>query len=89
VPARTVEELVALIKAHPGKYSYASPGTGTPGHLVGEQFRLSLGLDLVHVPFNSAGWRLAPRSRAIRRFASRRHHRLRSRWLTVGCADSR
>jgi tripartite-type tricarboxylate transporter receptor subunit TctC len=51
VPARTVDELVALIKANPGKYSYASPGTGTPGHLVGEQFRLSLGLDLVHVPF--------------------------------------
>ena len=55
VPALTVSELVALIKANPGKYSYASPGTGTPGHLVGEQFRLSLGLDLVHVPFNSAG----------------------------------
>src|SRR6476660_1364731 len=55
VPARTVDDLVALIKANPGKYSYASPGTGTPGHLVGEQFRLSLGLDLVHVPFNSAG----------------------------------
>jgi tripartite-type tricarboxylate transporter receptor subunit TctC len=55
VPAHTVKELVALIKASPGKYSYASPGTGTPGHLVGEQFRLSLGLDLVHVPFNSAG----------------------------------
>jgi tripartite-type tricarboxylate transporter receptor subunit TctC len=55
VPARSVTELVALIKASPGKYSYASPGTGTPGHLVGEQFRLSLGLDIVHVPFNSAG----------------------------------
>lgn len=55
VPVRTVKELVALIKASPGKYSYASPGTGTPGHLVGEIFRLSLGLDLVHVPFNSAG----------------------------------
>jgi tripartite-type tricarboxylate transporter receptor subunit TctC len=55
VPARTVSELVTLIKASPGKYSYASPGTGTPGHLVGETFRLSLGLDLVHVPFNSAG----------------------------------
>ncbi len=55
VPAQTVTELIALIKANPGKYSYASPGTGTPGHLVGEQFRLSLGLDLVHVPFNSAG----------------------------------
>ena len=55
VPAQTVGELVALIRANPGKYSYASPGTGTPGHLVGETFRLSLGLDLVHVPFNSAG----------------------------------
>jgi tripartite-type tricarboxylate transporter receptor subunit TctC len=55
VPARTLQELVALIKASPGKYSYASPGAGTPGHLVGEIFRSSLGLDLVHVPFNSAG----------------------------------
>jgi tripartite-type tricarboxylate transporter receptor subunit TctC len=55
VPAQTVSDLVALVRANPGRYSYASPGTGTPGHLVGEQFRLSLGLDLVHVPFNSAG----------------------------------
>jgi tripartite-type tricarboxylate transporter receptor subunit TctC len=55
VPAQTMKDLVSLIKANPGKYSYASPGTGTPGHLVGETFRLSLGLDLVHVPFNSAG----------------------------------
>jgi len=54
VPAHTVKDLVALIKSNPGKYSYASPGTGTPGHLVGETFRLSLGLDIVHVPFNSA-----------------------------------
>jgi tripartite-type tricarboxylate transporter receptor subunit TctC len=55
VPAQTLDDLVATIKANPGKFSYASPGTGTPGHLVGEIFRLSLGLDLVHVPFNSAG----------------------------------
>jgi tripartite-type tricarboxylate transporter receptor subunit TctC len=55
VPAHTIKDLVALIKSNPGKYSYASPGTGTPGHLVGETFRLSLGLDIVHVPFNSAG----------------------------------
>ena len=53
--ADACKELVELIKANPEKYSYASPGTGTPGHLVGETFRLSLGLDLVHVPFNSAG----------------------------------
>jgi len=52
VPAKTVEELVALIKANPGKYSYASAGTGTQAHLAGEQFRLSLALDLVHIPYN-------------------------------------
>jgi len=55
VAAQTVRELVELIKANPGKYSFASPGTGTPPHLVGELFRLSLGLDLVHVPFNGGG----------------------------------
>lgn len=55
LPARTVQDLVALIRANPGKYSFASPGTGTPPHLVGELFRLSLGLDLVHVPFNGGG----------------------------------
>jgi tripartite-type tricarboxylate transporter receptor subunit TctC len=55
VPAKSVKELVALIAANPGKYSYASPGAGTQAHLAGEQLRLSLGLDLVHVPFNGAG----------------------------------
>jgi tripartite-type tricarboxylate transporter receptor subunit TctC len=55
LPVHTVSDLVGLIKSSPGKYNFASGGTGTPGHLVGEQFRLSLGLDLVHVPFNSAG----------------------------------
>jgi tripartite-type tricarboxylate transporter receptor subunit TctC len=52
VPAANVKELIALVKANPGKYSYASPGTGTTGQLAGELFRLSLGLDIVHVPFN-------------------------------------
>jgi tripartite-type tricarboxylate transporter receptor subunit TctC len=53
--ANTVKELVALIKSGTAKYSFASPGTGTPPHLIGEYFRQSLDLDLVHVPFNSAG----------------------------------
>jgi tripartite-type tricarboxylate transporter receptor subunit TctC len=51
VPARTVADLVGLIRAGSGKYSYASGGVGAQTHLAGEQFRLSLGLDLVHVPF--------------------------------------
>lgn len=49
--ASNLKELVALIRANPGKYSYASAGTGTTGHLAGEQFRLALAPDLVHVPF--------------------------------------
>jgi tripartite-type tricarboxylate transporter receptor subunit TctC len=47
-----VEELTALVRANPGKFNYASAGTGTTSHLVGEQFRLLLGLDMVHVPFS-------------------------------------
>jgi tripartite-type tricarboxylate transporter receptor subunit TctC len=55
VPARTVKELVDLIRAGARKYSYATGGTGSQTHLAGEQFRLSLGLDLVHVPFGGGG----------------------------------
>ena len=55
VAARTVKELVALIRETPGKFSYASPGTGTPPQLVGALFTHSLGLDLVHVPFSGGG----------------------------------
>jgi tripartite tricarboxylate transporter family receptor len=55
VPAKTISELATHIKANPGKFSFASGGTGTQSHLAGEQFRLSLGLDLVHVPFNGGG----------------------------------
>jgi tripartite-type tricarboxylate transporter receptor subunit TctC len=55
LPVRSVAELVALVKANPGKYSYGSAGIGSSSHLMGELFRMSLGLDLVHIPFNGAG----------------------------------
>ena len=55
VPAQTVTQLVALIRATPGKFSYASPGTGTPPQLVGALFQHALKLDLVHVPFEGGG----------------------------------
>ncbi len=52
VPAKDVKELIALLKANPGKYSYATPGYGTSPHLACERlFRISHGLDVVHVPF--------------------------------------
>jgi len=54
IPASNVKELVAHIKANPGKYSFASAGLGTTPHLSGELFKLSQGLDLVHVPFNGS-----------------------------------
>jgi tripartite-type tricarboxylate transporter receptor subunit TctC len=55
VQAKTMKELIADIKASPGKYSYAHPGVGTPPHLVGELMRLTLGLDLVGIPFGGGG----------------------------------
>ena len=55
VPAKTVQELVQLIRDNPGKYSFAGPGVGSTPHLSGEQFRLAFNLDLVHVPFTGAG----------------------------------
>jgi tripartite-type tricarboxylate transporter receptor subunit TctC len=51
MPVATLADLVALLRANPDKYSYASAGTGTSGHLAGEQFRLAAAPDLVHVPF--------------------------------------
>jgi len=55
VPAKSVSELISYIKNSLGKVSYASPGAGTTPHLSGELFRLTLSLDLVHVPFGGAG----------------------------------
>src|SRR5262245_3194406 len=55
IPAQTVQELVALIRANPGRYSYSSAGVGTGAHLTGELFRTSLRLDLVHVPYGGGG----------------------------------
>jgi tripartite-type tricarboxylate transporter receptor subunit TctC len=54
LPARDLKELVALIKANPGKYTYTSGGVGTQAHLLAEMLRLSQALDIVHVPFNGA-----------------------------------
>ncbi len=51
VPARNVQELIAYIKANPGKMSYASFGTGTSSHIYGEAFARQAGLDVVHVPY--------------------------------------
>jgi tripartite-type tricarboxylate transporter receptor subunit TctC len=48
---RTLDELITLVRNNPGRYTYASGGAGAQPHLAFEQFRVSLGLDIVHVPF--------------------------------------
>lgn len=56
VPVKNVQELIAHVKANPGKISYGSAGTGTMSHLAGELFKLKTGLkDMVHVPYKGAG----------------------------------
>jgi tripartite-type tricarboxylate transporter receptor subunit TctC len=55
VPATTLVELIALVKAIPGKYSYAHAGLGTPGYLAGEMLKQAFGLDMVAVSFNGGG----------------------------------
>jgi tripartite-type tricarboxylate transporter receptor subunit TctC len=55
VAAASVNELVALARANPGKYSYASAGPGTPSHLAGELFKLAFAVDITHVPFKGGG----------------------------------
>jgi tripartite-type tricarboxylate transporter receptor subunit TctC len=54
VPAKTVAELTALIKANPRQYNFAGPGTGSTPHLAGELYKLKYNLDLTHIPFNGA-----------------------------------
>jgi tripartite-type tricarboxylate transporter receptor subunit TctC len=54
VAANNVQELIALAKASPGKFSFAQPATGSTPHLNGELFKLAFGLDLTMVPFTGA-----------------------------------
>ena len=53
--ARTVPELIAYAKANPGRITMASAGIGSTGHLMGEFFKMTVGVDLVHVPYRGAG----------------------------------
>jgi len=51
VPAKTVPEFIAYAKANPGKINMASGGKGAPGHVAGELFKMTAGVDMVHVPY--------------------------------------
>src|SRR5262249_31117692 len=72
IPAKSVKELVELIKANPGKYTFASPGIGTTPHLSSELFKLTFGLDSALAPSRAAVRRSSPSWLGTRRCASRR-----------------
>ncbi len=55
LPTRTIKDLIALAKSHPGKLNYASPGVGSPGNLAGELFNNMAGVKIVHVPYKGGG----------------------------------
>ena len=55
VPANSVQELIALAKAQPGKLNYASGGSGTTSHLAAELFKTMAGVEMVHVPYKGGG----------------------------------
>jgi tripartite-type tricarboxylate transporter receptor subunit TctC len=55
VPAKTLQEFIALAKAKPGGLNYASSGPGTPYHMAGELFKAMTGTDIVHVPHRASG----------------------------------
>jgi tripartite-type tricarboxylate transporter receptor subunit TctC len=55
VPAKSVAEFIVYAKANPGKVSMASAGTGAGSHIAGELFKMMAGVDMVHVPYRSAG----------------------------------
>lgn len=55
LPVRTVADLVAYLKANPGKLNYATPGNGSLHHLMAEQFKTATGTSMSHVPYKGAG----------------------------------
>jgi len=54
-PANNLAEFIAVLKANPGKYNYASAGNGTPGHLSGELFKGMAGVEMQHIPYQGNG----------------------------------
>jgi tripartite-type tricarboxylate transporter receptor subunit TctC len=54
-PAKNLTELIAVLKAKPGKYSYATSGVGSINHMLGESFQAEAGVKLIHIPYKGSG----------------------------------
>jgi len=58
IQAKNLTELIPLLKANPGKYTFATSGIGSINHLLGESFQAYAGMKLVHVPYKGSGPRM-------------------------------
>ena len=58
-PAKSLSELIATLKAQPGKFNFSSAGFGTPAHLIGEMFKLQSDVQVTHVPYQQAQQRVS------------------------------
>jgi len=54
-PIHSMQDILTVAKAHPGKLQYASVGNGTPSHIAGELLKLRAGIDIVHIPYKGGG----------------------------------
>jgi tripartite-type tricarboxylate transporter receptor subunit TctC len=54
-PAKNLTEFIAVLKAKPGKYSYATSGVGSINHMLGESFQAASGVKLIHIPYKGSG----------------------------------
>ena len=88
-PAKTVPELIELIKAKPDTYTFASSGVGTSIHLAGELFMAKTGTKMIHVPYKSSGQVMLDSWRAMSTWPSTTSRRWRSRRAPAMCARSR
>jgi len=68
VPARSLAELIALLKSQPGKFNFSSGPFGTPAHLIGEMFKLQTGVAAIHVPYPGLQQRLSDLMGGITQF---------------------
>ena len=55
VPAKSLQELIALARSKPGEIAYGTPGAGTTHHIIGEMFKLAAKVNIVHAPFQGGG----------------------------------
>jgi tripartite-type tricarboxylate transporter receptor subunit TctC len=54
-PAKNLKEFIAVVKANPGKYSFASSGVGSINHMLGESFQGASGVKMIHIPYKGSG----------------------------------